>query len=196
MTTTTPTGSWRTVDIVVAAVIAVAFGVVFVAWNALWNATTPLFVALPAAQAIIYGVWLLPGVLVALIVRKPGAALFGGIVSATVSALIASQWGLDTILSGALQGGGAELAFAIGRYRSWSLPLAVLAAALAGIGAAIHDVIGYYPDTGVDYWIVFSATLVISGILVAGIGAWLLVRALASAGVLNEFAAGRDQREV
>lgn len=196
MTTTTSTGSWRTVDIVVAAVIAVAFGVVFVAWNALWNATMPLFVALPASQAIIYGVWLLPGVLVALIVRKPGAALFGGVVSATVSALIASQWGLDTVLSGALQGGGAELAFAMGLYRSWGLPFAVLAAALAGIGAAIHDIVGYYANTGVAYWIVFSATLVISGILVAGIGAWLLVRALAGAGVLNEFAVGREQREV
>lgn len=141
MTTTTPTGSWRTVDIVVAAVIAVAFGVVFVAWNALWTATAPLFVALPASQATIYGVWLMPGVLVALIVRKPGAALFGGIVSATVSALIASQWGLYAVLSGALQGGGAELAFAIGLYRYWSLPIAVLAAALAGIGADRKSVV-------------------------------------------------------
>ena len=33
--------AWRTVDIVVAAVIAVAFGVVFWAWNALWAATSP-----------------------------------------------------------------------------------------------------------------------------------------------------------
>jgi len=187
---------WRTVDIVVAAVIAVAFGVVFVAWNALWVATGPLFLAVPAAQAIIYGVWLLPGVLVALIVRKPGAALFGGIVSATVSALIASQWGLDTILSGALQGGGAELVFAIGLYRSWSLPVAMLAAALAGIGAAVHDIIGYYRLAGTDFWLIFTIALVISGILIAGIGSWLLVRALAAAGVLGEFAAGRQQPEV
>jgi energy-coupling factor transport system substrate-specific component len=196
MTTTHPTRGWRTVDIVVAAAVSVAFGVVFVAWNALWSFTSPLFLALPAAQAIIYGVWLLPGVLVALIVRRPGAALFGGIVSATVSALIASQWGLDTILSGALQGGGAELAFAIGLYRSWSLPFAILASVLAGLGAAVHDIIGYYPDTGVDYWIVFTVALVVSGVVIAGIGGWFLVRTLARAGVLGEFAAGRDQREV
>jgi energy-coupling factor transport system substrate-specific component len=196
MTTTHPTRAWRTVDIVVAAAVSVAFGVVFVAWNALWSFTSPLFLALPAAQAIIYGVWLLPGVLVALIVRRPGAALFGGIVSATVSALIASQWGLDTILSGALQGGGAELAFAIGLYRSWSLPFAILASVLAGLGAAVHDIIGYYPDTGVDYWIVFTVALVVSGVVIAGIGGWFLVRTLARAGVLGEFAAGRDQREV
>ena len=55
-----PPSGWRIVDIVVAAAVAVAFGVVFLAWNALWDATTPLFALLPPAQAIMYGVWLLP----------------------------------------------------------------------------------------------------------------------------------------
>jgi energy-coupling factor transport system substrate-specific component len=187
---------WRVVDIVVAAVIAVAFGVVFVAWNTLWAAATPLFTALPPAQAIMYGVWLLPGVLVGLIVRKPGAALFGGIVSASVSALIGSQWGLDAVLSGALQGGGAELAFAIGLYRTWTLPIAVLAGALAGLAAAIHDIAIYYPDTGVDYWAVYTIATMTSGALIAGIGSWLLLRALIATGVLGPFAVGREQREV
>jgi energy-coupling factor transport system permease protein len=194
--TTQPRGGWRVVDIVVAAVIAVAFGVVFVAWNTLWAAATPLFTALPPAQAILYGVWLLPGVLVGLIVRKPGAALFGGIVSASVSALIGSQWGLDAVLSGAMQGGGAELAFAIGLYRVWTPPMAVLAGALAGLAAAIHDIAIYYPDTGVDYWAVYTIATMTSGAVIAGIGSWLLLRALIATGVLGAFAVGREQREV
>jgi len=195
--TTTPTRSgWRTVDIVVGAAVAVAFGVVFVAWNLLWAASEPIFVALPAAQAILYGVWLLPGVLVALIVRRPGAALFGGVVSASVSALIGSQWGVDTLLSGAIQGGGAELAFAIGLYRSWNIGFAVLGGALAAIGAALHDIPLYYPDTGTNFWIVFTGALVISGVLISGIGGWILFRALASTGVLGDFASGGEQRRV
>ena len=42
MTTTTPgrDRGWRTVDIVVAAAVAVAFGVAFLAWNALATATS------------------------------------------------------------------------------------------------------------------------------------------------------------
>lgn len=195
-TTTTPAAGWRIVDIVVAAVIAVAFGVAFVAWNALWAVATPLFTVLPPAQAILYGFWLVPGVLVGLIVRKPGAAVFAGILSASVSALIGSQWGLDTILSGALQGGGAELAFALGGYRRWTLPVAILAAILAGIGAAIHDVVVYWWDLGPTFWTIFGVTLVASGILIAGVGAWLLVRALVRTGVLSSFAVGRDQPEV
>ena len=194
--TTTPHTGWRTVDIVVAAVVSVAFGVVFVAWNAVWAFTEPIFVALPPAQAVMYGVWLLPGVLVALIVRRPGAAFFAGVVSASVSALIGSQWGADAILSGALQGGGAELAFAIGLYRRWTLSFAVLAGVLAGVGAAIHDIAVYYARLGVDFWAVYTGAVMLSGAVVAGVGAWLLVRALVPTGVLGEFAAGREQREV
>jgi energy-coupling factor transport system permease protein len=196
MTTVQDRQGWRVVDIVVAAVIAVAFGVVFVAWNALWSFTTPLFAAAPPLQAIIYGVWLLPGVLVGLIVRRPGAALMGGIVSAAVSALIGSQWGADAIISGALQGGGAELGFALGLYRRWNLPFAMLAGALAGVAAGIHDVIVYYANFDQTYQVAFGVATTVSGIVLAGIGAWWLLRALIGTGVLRDFAVGRDQRQV
>ena len=196
MTTLSHRSRWRTVDIVVAAVVAVAFGVVFVAWNTLWAVTEPLFAAFPPAQAILYGVWLLPGVLVGLIVRRPGAAFFGGLVSAAVSALIGSQWGADALISGAIQGGGAELAFAIGLYRWWTLPAALLAGLLAGVGAALHDIVVFYADTGTEFWLVYAGALLISAALVAGLGGWLLLRALVATGVLGDFAAGREQREV
>jgi energy-coupling factor transport system permease protein len=197
MTTNTATGGgWRIVDIVVAAVVAVAFGIVFLAWNALYAATGPLFAALPPAQAVMYGIWLLPGVLVGLIVRRPGAAFFGGLVSAAVSVLLGSPYGADALISGALQGGGAELGFAIGLYRRWNLPFAVLAGVLAGLAAAVHDIAIYYPDTGVDFWAVYAGATLLSGALLAGLGAWLLLRALVATGVLGEFAVGREQREV
>lgn len=197
MSTTTPDRrGWRTVDIVVAAVVAVAFGVVFLAWNAVNAATEPLFAFLRPAQAILYGVWLLPGVLVGLIVRRPGAAFFGGLVSAAVSVLLGSPYGADALVSGAIQGGGAELAFAIGLYRSWNLPFAMLGGALAAIAAAIHDIAIYYRALGVDFWAVYAVAAVISGVILAGIGSWLLLRALVRTGVLGEFAVGREGREV
>ena len=195
-TTTSAPAGWRVVDIVVAAVIAVAFGVVFLAWNAIYELTEPVFLFLPPAQAILYGIWLLPGVLVGLIVRRPGAAFFGGLVSATVSVILGSPYGADAILSGALQGGGAEIGFAIGLYRRWTLPFAMLAGALAGLAAAIHDVYLYYPDFAIDFQLVYGVATVVSGTLVAGVGAWLLVRALVPTGVLRDFAVGRDQPEI
>jgi energy-coupling factor transport system substrate-specific component len=196
---TNPTGqtsAWRVVDIVVAAVVAVAFGIVFLAWNALYAATVPIFAFLPPAQAIMYGVWLLPAVLIGLIVRRPGAAIFGGLVSAAVSVMLGSPYGADALVSGAIQGAGAELGFALGLYRHWTLPFAILAGALSGVFAAAHDIAIYYPATGADFWFVYAGATIVSGALLAGIGAWLLVRALVATGVLGDFAVGRQQREV
>jgi energy-coupling factor transport system substrate-specific component len=189
-------GGWRIVDIVVAAAVAIAFGVVFLAWNTLYAATAPAFAFLPPLQALMYGIWLLPGVLVGLIVRRPGAAFFGGLVSAAVSVILGSPYGVDALVSGALQGAGAELGFAIGLYRRWTLPFAILAGALAGIVAAVHDVIVYFPDADAAFWAVFTASTVLSGAVVAGVGSWLLLRALVRSGVLREFAAGREAPEV
>ncbi len=196
MTTINHDDRWRVVDIVVAAVIAVAFGVVFLAWNALAFATLPLFAFLPPAQAILNGLWLLPGVLVGLIVRRPGAALFGGLVSATVSVLLGSPYGADALISGAIQGAGAEVGFAIGRYRRWTLPFAILAGVLAALFATPHDVIVYYPDADAAIWVVYAVATAISGAIVAGLGSWLLVQALVGTGVLRDFAVGREQREI
>jgi energy-coupling factor transport system substrate-specific component len=189
-------GGWRVVDIVVAAVVAAAFGVAFLAWNALYTATVPAFAFLPPAQAVLNGLWLLPAVLVGLIVRRPGAAFFGGLVSAAVSVLLGSPFGADALVSGAIQGAGAELGFAIGLHRRWTLPFAVLAGAASGLSATVHDVLVYYPDADVSVWAVYGIASVLSGAVVAGLGAWLLLRALTATGVLRDFAAGRDQPQV
>jgi energy-coupling factor transport system substrate-specific component len=187
-----PATRWRTVDIVVAAVIGVAFGVVFWAWNNVWGATAPLFDAVKPAQYLISGVWLLPAVIAPLIVRKPGAALFAELVAAIVSALLGSVWGLDVLLSGFVQGAGAELVFAFGLYRAWGLSPALLAGAGAAIGEALHDIPIYYPSDqfALDFQGAVVAMMLVSGVVVAGFGGWALVRALRSAGVLETFASG------
>jgi energy-coupling factor transport system permease protein len=194
MTSISTQGSgWRVVDIVVAAVIAVAFGVVFQAWNILWEATT--FFS-PPIRGAIYGIWMIPAVLVPLIVRRPGAALFGEAVAAAASMLFGAQWGLLTVVYGLAQGAAAELVFAFGLYRVWSLPTALGAGAAAGLAGALLDLAFFYPEWSADWQLLYVALVVVSASAVAGIGSWLLVRALVATGVLRDFAAGREQQEV
>ena len=193
---TTRSTSWRTVDIVVAATIAVAFGVVFWAWNQLWAAFSSAFTGFPPLQGFMYGVWLLPGVLGAVIIRKPGAAVFTELVAAIVSALLGSQWGLTVVWYGLLQGGAAEAVFLLRGYRSWSLPTAVVAGAAAGLAAAVLDVYYYYPDWSAGWVTTYSLLVTASAAVIAGVGAWLLVRALAPTGVLSPFRSGREQAAV
>ncbi len=189
-------GQWRTVDIVLGAVLAVTFGAVFQAWNVLWAATAPAFAAVPPLQGFMYGVWMLPAVLVPLIVRRPGAALLGEGVAAIASALFGAQWGLLTVAYGLMQGGAAELVFAMGLYRRWGLPTALLAGAAAGAAAVLLDLTLYYPDWASTYQATYAALVIPSSAVIAGFGGWLLVRALARTGVLSSFPAGRDQPEV
>jgi len=187
---------WRTVDIVVASSIAVAFGVVFWAWGQLWNATGATFAGFPPAQGFMYGVWLLPGVLAALVVRKPGAAVYTMVVASLVSALLGTPWGLQVVVYGLVEGAAPELVFAFLGYASWRLPTAVVAGAVAGASAALLDIVFYYPAWSGPWQLTYTALLVLSSAVIAGLGAWLLVRQLAATGVLAPFPAGREQRAV
>jgi energy-coupling factor transport system permease protein len=189
---------WRVVDIVVASVIGVAVGVVFWAWGVVWGPiSAPIEAVLPGLQAAPAAVWLIAGVLGALVIRKPGAAIYTEIVAATVSALIGSQWGgLLTIEAGLVQGLGAELVFAVFLYRNWRLPVALLAGAGAGLAMAINDLVLWYAGAAPAFAIIYIVSAVVGGAVIAGGLSWLAVRGLARAGALDRFAAGRELRTV
>ena len=187
---------WRITDVVVAAVLAVAFGSVFQGWNLLWSATGPAFAAFPPLQGLMYGVWMLPAVVIALIVRRPGAALFGEVLAASASALFGAPWGLLTIVYGVMQGGAAELIFAVLVYRRWGLVVSIFAGAAAGAAAVLLDLALYYPDWAAGWQVTYAALVIPSAAVIAGAGGWLLVRALARTGVLSAFPAGREQPRV
>ncbi|MGV0738447.1 ECF transporter S component [Mycobacterium syngnathidarum] len=184
--------NWRVVDIVVASVLATAAGLVFVVWNIASNPiSAPLTAALPGLQALLAGGWLFAGVLTALVIRKPGAALYGELVAATVSALVGNQWGVLTLESGLVQGIGAELVFAAFLYRRWGLPVALLAGAVAGLALAVNDLILWYPGSANAFAAIYTVSATVSGALVAGLLSWLGVRGLAKTGALGRFASGR-----
>lgn len=186
---------WRVVDIVVAAVIGVAGGLLYSAWNLIYGVpSNALGVLLPGLQPLSgYGLWLLAGVLAALIIRKPGAALFAELVAATLSALIGAQWGPITIVYGLVEGLGAELVFAAVLYASWRAWVAILAGGLSGVGGAILDLVVYYPGSAPYFSIIYVTSFAVSGALFGGLLAWVLARALAATGALNRFASGRQQ---
>lgn len=185
-------GAWRIVDIVVAAVLGVAVGIIFFAYNQIYEfGATPLKAFLPGLQALVTGLWLLGGPLGMLIIRKPGAGVFTELMAATVSAVLGAQWGWLTIEAGIVQGLAAELAFAFFLYRRFSLPVVLLSGVFAGAGMAVNDLVLWYPGSIPLFMVVYGVSAMVSGLFLAGVLGWLLTGALARTGVLNRFAAGR-----
>ena len=182
-----PDTRWRTRDIVVAAVIGVAFGVVFWAWNLAYAAIDPVFAFAPWLKDLGYGIWLMPAIVAPLIIRKPGAAIFAEMVAAGLSALLGSTWGPDVLLSGFLQGAAAELVFAFTLYRSYGVLTLVLAAVASALAAFVHDWVIWYPTVDQTIQILRAVAMVVSAAVIAAGGSILLARSLRRTGVLDGF---------
>lgn len=196
-TTKPKNNSWRVVDIVIAAVIAVSSGVIFWVWNNTHHVLDFLFLAFPPSSALLAGMWLFPAVLGGLIIRKPGAALFCELVAASVSSLLGSEFGLTVFASGIIQGLGAEAVFAAFRYRRWNLPVALLAGGLTGLFGGINDafIFRWFPEYTMSMQLTYVGFMTISGIAIAGLLSFFATRALAKTGALAALASRKAATE-
>lgn len=186
---------WRVVDIVVASVIGVAAGVIFWLWGLAWPGFDTALRFLPGLSGLIAGGWLFAGVLGGLVIRKPGAALYTEIVAAVVSMALGTQWAFLTFVWGVFEGLGAEIGFAILLYANWRLLGALASGAVAGLSTAILDTnFSSIAAQAAGARLVYFFSAIVSGIVLAGLVSWLIVRALAATGALDRFAAGREAR--
>lgn len=175
---------WRTRDILVTAVVGATFGVFMAALNALYAG---LGAGAGSPWLLVYLGWLLPAVLAPVIVRKPGAGLFAEMVAASVSVLVVSQWGPDALLSGFLQGIGAEAVFAAFRYRRFGVPVIALAGAASAALAFVHDTVVYYQGVAPEVLALTLLWMVISAAVLMPLVTAAIVRGLREAGVLRGF---------
>lgn len=193
---TRPLTRWRTIDLLTCAFIGVAFGVAYWAWALIYQApSTALATVFPPLQGITSSPWLMAGVVGGLVIRRPGAALFAELVAACVEALIGSSWGVATVVSGVLQGLGAEIGFALLAYASFGLGAAMLAGALSAPMEAVYEWFNYWQDWDWAYKVTYLVILTGAGAVVAGGLGYLLTRALAKAGALNALPPGQEERE-
>ena len=186
---------WRVIDIVIAAIIAVASGVLFWAWDIVCAAPTNLFASLlPGAEGLSNGFWLFAGPLAAIIVRKPGAALFAETLAAFVELMLGNQWGVGgSLIVGIIQGIGAELAFIFFMYKAWNLLSTVISGALAGLACFLYNWTSGGQGWSVQYITANVITSIISGFIIAGVLMWVVQKALAATGVIDRFESGRPQ---
>jgi energy-coupling factor transport system substrate-specific component len=191
-----PLMGWRTVDLLTVAFLGAAFGIAYWGWGIAYEAPAKaLGLAFPPLQGVTAAPWLIAGVVGGLVIRRPGAALLCEVIAALVSMLPGTQWGATVLISGILQGLGAEIAFAVLGYAAFGAGAAALAGALAAPLEAVYEWYAYWTDWAMDYKVAYLVIFTAAGAVIAGLGGWLLTRALARAGALNALPPGQEVRE-
>ena len=190
--TTSPSRfSWRIVDIVVAAVIGVAGGIIFFVGDLAYPVLSAGLGFTPGLEGLTAGFWLFAPVLGGLIIRKPGAAIFVSLVGALVEVALGSAWGTMNLWVALIQGLGAEIGIALFAYASSRVYVAVVSGAFAGLANVAVCLVLYYPGVAVVVAVVYTFAAVVSGIVFAGVLSWIVAQALAKTGVLARFPFGK-----
>jgi energy-coupling factor transport system substrate-specific component len=185
MTASEPTSFvWTQREILIVAVLGAVFAVLYLGWVQVWL-IAQAFLG-PVTMDVVMGFWFIVSIIAAAIIRKPGAALFSEMLAAGIQILLGSPAGLILLLTGFVQGAGAEAVFAATRWKRYTLPVLIA----AGVGAAVFSFI--YTWIRFNYSALAPGLLVLmftlrclSGALLAGVLGHLIVEALYKTGVLS-----------
>lgn len=170
-------------DILVTVVIAVVFGLIYRIWGDVYA-----LVALVGLQAeqLTYGMWFIAATIAMLIIRKPGVALLAEAAAAAGELIAGSSYGVSVFMYGIAQGLGAELIFAAFRYKRFTMGVACLAGIASMVGAFVLDIFrGELTELVSWNLALFIVFRTISSIVITGVFAYYLVKALEATGVTN-----------
>jgi energy-coupling factor transport system substrate-specific component len=176
-------------------IVSIVFAVVYLgnAYLAIFLSTALTPVGLgPLASEPIYGVWFMGATFIAFILRKPGAAVVTEMIAALLEVFMGNWYGPLVLVSAAFQGLGAELVFALYRYRDFSLKVM----GLAGMAAALMSFILDFFISGLllidpKLLVIMGVVRLLSGFFFAGFLALTVGQALESTGIIK---AWRGQR--
>lgn len=184
---------WTLRETLIVAVLGAVFGVLYLGWVQVWLILQAVFGAV--TMDVVMGFWFINSIIAAAIIRKPGVALLSNMLAAAVQIMLGSPAGLLLLVTGFVQGAGAELVFAATRYRRWTLPVLMA----AGVGAATAS----FAWTWVrfDYGSLEPGLLMVmyilrcsSGALLGGLLGYGVVQALYRTGVLSGLRIDHDRR--
>lgn len=186
--------AWELRDIVLMVVLGAVFGFAYWALVQAWNGLAILMgPAGDLAQHVLLGGWLIVAPIAIAIIRRPGAGIAAEILASVIEVVfLGSPVGPMLILSAAVQGLGSELAFAITRYRRYTWTVFAVSG-LFGATLVFFLTAFRYGWFGQEIFFLRFAIQAVSGIVLGGILAKVVVDALARTGVVDGFAIGRER---
>jgi energy-coupling factor transport system permease protein len=177
----TTTKGLKLADILTTIVIAVVFGIIYKVWGPLYYFVKPFGFHL---DQLIYGMWFIAASVTYLLIRKPGVALLAEIAASSGEFIMGSEWGLEVLIYGVVQGLLAEVVFAAFRYKRFDVLVVSLGAIGATIGSLVMDFYkGYIEALAPWNLALFLIARFVGAVAIAGFFAVSLVKALEKTGV-------------
>ena len=184
---------WTLREIMVVAAIGVVFAALYLGWVQVWLVAQAALG--PLTMDVMMGFWFVASPVAAAIVRKPGAAFGAEVLAAAAQVLMGSPVGLLLVLTGIVQGAGAEAGIALFRWRRYDK----LALIVSGVGAALFSFA--YTWVRFDYGALAPGLLVamfslrvLSGALLGGLLGWVVAEGLRRTGALRGLPIDRAAR--
>ena len=197
MTKQIPTGGkglakWSTRDLLITAVISIAFAVVLLGVAYLFILfIRPLGLL---ARTLGQGIWFIPAIFMGYILRRPGAVMLSQLMIRIIL-VPTSPYGWQELVGAFVVGVPIELVFWATRYRNFRLPILMLSGIAAG---AVRTAAAWVPyglsELAPEFQMVAVGLTIVSGAL-AGLLAKLLADSIVKTGVLSGYAVGQEHQE-
>ena len=172
-------------EILVTVLISVIFAIIYNLWWLFYNVAQ---VAGLHLEQLTYGVWFMAAVVCYLIIPKPGIALLAEFAAGAGETIVMGKFDIPTIVYALLQGLACEIVFAIFKYQSRSVMVAILAGLVTAlISFPVDYYYGYLNEVAGWNLILFIVFRALSGIIITGLLSYLLVKALDQTGVTKLF---------
>ena len=183
---------WDTRDLLITAIISIVFAVLLLGVTYVYMMIiVPLG---PLAMFSLHGIWFIPPVFVAYVIRRPGAALLSQtMISVTTVAF--SSWGWMELMIVITRGLPIELGFLAMRYRNYSFPALMGISAITGLFAVAI----FWVPLGINI-LSFGMQIatILAAIINAAVAGWvtkMLADTIAKTGVLSNYAVGQEMQE-
>lgn len=172
-------------EILVTVLIAVVFAIIYNVWNFVYKAVQ---VTGFHFEELTYGAWFMAAVVAYLIIPKAGIAVLAEFAAGAGETIVMGRFDIATMVYALLQGLACEIIFAIFRYKSRSAMVAMLAGFLASVATLPLDfAYGYLGEVAGWNLALYIIFRLISGIIVAGLLSYYIVKALDQTGVTKLF---------
>ena len=184
---------WTARETVTIVSMGFVFGVLYLAWVQLWLVVQALIG--PLAMDMMMGFWFVVSIVAAYIIRKPFVAFTAEVIAAIAEVLTGNPAGLILVLTGIVQGAGAELPFLLTRWRNYRMWVLLASGASAAVFSFAYTWIRFdYGNLEPGLLAVMFSLRVTSGVLLGGLLGWAIAEALYRTGAVNGLAIDEARR--